>query len=153
MLLGFAMIAGAQEEKGSAKVREWLESKNFIFKAESVIPARGRLRQLTSPYDLVVKPDTVVAFLPYFGRAYVAPIDPSESGIKFTATDFDYTVKPGKKERWEVTIRPKEAQDVQEMYLTVFNNGKASLRVNSVNRQTISYNGYVEEGNAGKKGF
>lgn len=145
LLLLAVTIVQAQEKKEIA-TQQIVESKNYIFKAESVNPARSRVRYLTSDYDLVVTGDTVTAFLPYFGRAYSAPIDPSEGGIKFTSADFGYTVEKKKKRSWEILIRPKDALDVQELYLTIFDNNKASLRVNSVNRESISFNGYIVEG-------
>ena len=153
LLLLAATIVQAQEKK-EPTTQQIVESKNYIFKAESVNPARSRVRHLTSDYDLVVTSDTVIAFLPYFGRAYSAPIDPSEAGIKFTAADFEYTVEKKKKRGWEILIRPKDARDVQELYLTIFDNNKASLRVNSVNRESISFNGYIIEGKEkNKKAF
>ena len=134
--------------------RQWVESRNFIFKAESVFPQQGRSRQLTSEYDLTISRDTISSFLPYFGRAYSAPVNPSEGGIKFTSVKFDYQPAKEKKGRWEILIKPDDAQDVRELYLTVYNNGRATLRVNSVNRQTISFNGYIIEGPArAKKAF
>lgn len=148
LLLSVTAIVQAQE-KDAATTQQLVESKNYIFKAESVNPSRGRFRQLTSEYDLVVTSDTVIAFLPYFGRAYTAPIDPSEGGIKFTSSDFEYAVKKvekKKKSSWEVFIRPKNARDVQELYLTIFDNSRATLRVNSVNRESITFNGYIREG-------
>ena len=73
-----ATIIQAQEKK-EPTTQQIVESKNYIFKAESVNPQRGRFRYLTSAeYDLVVTSDTVIAYLPYFGRAYSAPINPSE---------------------------------------------------------------------------
>ena len=148
LLLSTFAVANAQE-KNETSAQQLIESKNFVFKAESVNPTRGRFRQLTSEYDLVVAVDTVVAFLPYFGRAYSAPISPSEGGIKFTSSDFEYAVKKvdkKKKSSWEVFIRPKNAHDVQELYLTIFDNSRATLRVNSVNRESISFNGYIVKG-------
>ncbi len=152
LLLAFSAVQ-AQETK-ELSTQQIVESKNFIFKAESVNPARSRVRYQTSDYDLAVTSDTVIAFLPYFGRAYSAPIDPSEAGIKFTSADFDYTVTKKKKSSWEILIRPKDASNIQELYLTVFDNKKASLRVNSVNRESISFDGYIIEGKEkNKKAF
>lgn len=62
------------------KLRSLLETKHFVFEAQSVNPQRGPTRQLTSPYDLKLNGDTVISFLPYFGRVY-APIRPEEGGI------------------------------------------------------------------------
>ena len=145
MLVMLATIIKAQEKK-QPTTQQIVESKNYIFKAESVNPPRGQLRHLTSEYDLVVTSDTVIAFLPYFGRAYSAPIDPSEGGIKFTSSDFDYTVEKKKRRSWQIMIKPRDANDIQALYLTVFDNNKTTLRINSVNRESISFNGYIVEG-------
>lgn len=145
LLLLLAPLTRAQE-KDELTTQQLLESKNYIFKAESVNPPRGRFRQLTSEYDLVVTGDSVIAYLPYFGRAYSAPINPTEGGIKFTSADFEYLMDKKKKRSYEIVIKPKDAQDVQALYLTVFDNNKASLRINSTNRESISFNGYIMPG-------
>jgi hypothetical protein len=150
-ITAIAFVARAQE-KDPAKVRAMVESKNFVFKADYVNPQTGRTRNLTSEYDLTIKPGEVISHLPYFGRAYSAPIN-SEGGIKFTSTDFDYKLLKQKEHSWDISIKPKDAKDVQEMFLTVFDNGTASLRVNSLNRQSISFRGYIVAGKEEKKAF
>ena len=145
LLVVLATIIQAQEKK-EPSTQQIVESKNYIFKAESVNPQRGRFRQLTSEYDVVVTSDTVTAYLPYFGRAYSAPINPSEGGIKFTSSDFEYTVEKKKRRSWQIMIKPKDASDIQALYLTIFDNNKATVRVNSLNRESISFNGYIIEG-------
>lgn len=146
VLLGMIQATTAQEGNNGSNLRAAIESKNYVFTAQSVTPQRGRLRQLTTEYDLVVRPDSIIAFLPYFGRAFSAPFDPSEAGIKFTSTEFDYSEKPGKKNATRVTIVPKDGKDANQLYLEIFENGRAFLRVNSNNRQSISYDGWVREG-------
>jgi hypothetical protein len=149
-----AAIASAQEDEKALIIQHAVDTKNFVFKAETVTPQRGRIRQLTPEYDLTIRPDTVMAFLPYFGRAFTAPIGTSEGGIKFTSTGFDYSLGKKKKNRWEITIAPKDATDVRKLYLSVYDNGRATLRVISNNRDGISYNGYIKEGGPiEKKGF
>src|SRR5436189_3589680 len=88
------------QDKDTTIIQQAIETKNFIFKAESVTPQRGRMRQLAPEYDVVVRPDTIISFLPYYGRAYSAPINPSEGGIQFTSTNFDYVISQKKKSRW-----------------------------------------------------
>ena len=104
---------------------------------------RGRTIQLTSDYTLTVRGDTVIAFLPYFGRAYTAPLDPAKGGIDFTSTNFDYKAKQRKKGNWEINIKPKDADDVRQLYLSFSASGFGNLQVTSLNRQTISFNGHV----------
>ena len=87
--------------------------------------------------------DSIVTYLPYFDRAYSAPVNLSQGGIQFTSTDFNYTVESKRKE-WIIVIKPREPVDVRELTLRVFKNGSASLMVNSTNRQSISYNGVIE---------
>ena len=133
----------AKDSKSDDKV-ELVKSRNFTFVAQSATPAAGRLRQLTTMYTLQVKNDTVISFLPYFGRAYVGPLDPTEIGLEFTTVAEQWIEKEGKKNSIEVKIVPKNAKDVRDMYLSVFKSGSATLRVNSNNRQPISFNGYVD---------
>jgi hypothetical protein len=101
------------------------------------------MRQLTSEYDLKVNGDSLTAYLPYFGRAYVAPIDPAKGGIQFTSEQSNYTLKM-KKNSFEITIVPKNIQEVRQLFLSVSSNGNARLQVISNTRDPISFNGYVE---------
>ena len=137
------------QEKDAAVLQQMFDTKNFIFKAETVNPQSGRTRQLTQEYDLTITRDKIVCFLPYYGRAFSAPVS-SEGGIKFTSIDFSYDVKQIKK-GWEITMVPKDVTDVHQMLLTAFTNGRATLQVTSNNRQNISFNGYVVKGKGVEK--
>ncbi len=90
--------ADKQAEK-AAVIRNLVDSQNYVFLAQSAMPMSGPVRQLTSDYDLSVTKSKVVSYLPYFGRAYAAPIDPSHSGIQFTYRKILITrLQSGKKE-------------------------------------------------------
>jgi hypothetical protein len=144
--LGCITAANTQESKSDeANIERLITGQRFIFKAQSAHPARGRMRDLSSEYDVLVTPDTVRSYLPYFGRAYSPSLDPRGGGIDFTSTSFDYSKKPKRKGGWEISIKPKDVRDIREMILTIFKNGSASLRVQSNNREVISFNGYVAE--------
>jgi hypothetical protein len=144
----FVFVAGAakSQDKDAAATTKMVESKNFVFKAQSASSQRGRTRQLTSEYDLVIKGDSIVSWLPFFGRAFTAPINNTDGGIKFTSTDFSYSSVKGKKDSWEINIKPKDVREVQQLNLSVYANGTASLRVTSTNRDMMSFLGYVKEG-------
>ncbi len=132
------------QELDSAVVRKAVETKNYIFKAQTATPQRGGFRQLSSEYDFVVKPDTIVSYLPYYGRAFSAPINTSDAGLQFTSTSYEYSVKNKKKDRREIMIKPKDVSRVRDLNLTVFDNGRASLRVNSNDREAITFDGYLK---------
>jgi len=140
------------QDKSVADIKTILESRNYVFKARTVYPQSGRMRQLTPDYDVTFTRDDITAYLPYFGKAYSAPINITEGGIKFTSTKFDYKSEKTSK-YWEITIKPKDAPDVQQLYLTVFDNGNANLRVTLTSRQPISFDGDIIEGKTEKKAF
>jgi hypothetical protein len=153
--VGLANAQSTRKERKAAHVAEIkniVEAQNYVFKANYVSPVRGISRALTSDYDLTVSKDTVTAFLPYFGRAYTAPYNPTEGGIKFTNTHFSYNSKAGKKDGWTVIIKPtgkdkniSDWRDVQTLTLSISSEGYASLQVISSNRDPISFNGTIEK--------
>ena len=149
-LLGNVQTAWTQtrQEKKAAKaleIKNLIDSQAYVFYAESVTPMSGRNRHLTSDYTVDITKEKVVSDLPYFGRAYSAPIGSSEGGIKFTSTNFEYAIKDRKKGGWNITIKPKDVQEVQSFNLSVFDNGSATLQVGSTNRQSISFSGEIRQ--------
>ena len=128
----------------AATVTRIVGEQRYTFKAQTVMPSTGRSRQLNDNYDVSVTKDSVNSWLPYFGRAFSAPLDPTKGGIQFTSTDFEYTTAQ-RNDGWEITIKPKDTRDVQEMFITIFKNGTANVRVSSISRQPISFTGYITE--------
>lgn len=148
LLTAFAFVprtGWAQDHKKDkkAKIKALVEAQHYVFKAQTALPMAGTTRQLTSDFDLQVSKDTIVSDLPYFGRAYTAPLNPAEGPLHFTSTKFDYIKSMNKKGGWNITIIPKDLQDPRQLTLTIFDNGTASVMVNSYNRQAISFNGYI----------
>jgi len=127
-----------------SSIKEKIDSQHFTFVAESVTPLRESKRFLTSSYDVYVSKDSLVAFLPYFGRATIAPINSNEGGIKFTSTNFSYEASQSKSNRWKIVLKPKDIQDVLQLNFIIFNNGSASLQVTSTSRDLISFEGQIK---------
>jgi Domain of unknown function (DUF4251) len=125
------------------KVTDLVTSQHYSFIAQSVTPSSGRVRQLDTQYDLRVSKEQVAADLPYFGTAYFSPVNPSEGGIKFASKDFDYNMVKRKKDGWDVLIKTKDISDQQNLNLTIYSNGKATLQVTGNTRQGISFSGYI----------
>jgi len=131
-----------QKEQKALRVKEQLASSDFTFCAMSANPMNFRTIHLTSYYDLKVSKDTIQAYLPYFGRAYTAPMDPAEGGIKFTSTCFDYSMVQGKHAgNWKITIKTHDTSRSFTLLVDIWDNGSAHLTVIDPNRQTISFQG------------
>lgn len=141
----FTAFSVKAQDKTPEEVKKILESQNYVFKANMAYPERGKSRDLTPEYDLTITPKSIISYLPYFGRAYAAPMPSSEGGIKFTSADFEYSTSK-KKKSLEITIKLKDVSDVRELYLSIYDNGNANLRVVSTNREGISFSGYIKEG-------
>lgn len=120
-----------------------IEERDFIFRANNAMPAGGRTIQLTSEYTFIVKKDTIDSFLPYFGRAFSAPIGTRRGGIEFVSTDFTYNENKKKNGSYEIEILPKDVSDVQRIFIVLSKNGYGSINVTSQNRQAITFNGQV----------
>jgi hypothetical protein len=141
-LLVTLAIAVHAQHLNKEQVRDLVNSRHFTFKAQSVIPMGAPSRILTSDYDLRVHGDSLISYLPYFGRSYTAPL-PNEAGMNFTSTDYTLTTKERKKNRLEITMLPKDTRLASELILTVYENGTAQLTVNSNEKQSIRYSGYI----------
>ena len=147
-LFTVATLQAQQVKEGSNSLqvlKTKLDSKRMTFVAQAANPARGSIIQLINLYDLQLKGDTLIAALPFFGRAFTAPVNPSDGGIRFTSTNFQYEVKQKKNKRWDVRIIPNDHQDVRQMFLSIFPNGNATLQVLSNSREAMSFTGYIRE--------
>lgn len=151
----FVTVASAQtkQEKEAAKaaeVKKLVDDRRFVFVTQSVLPQSGRVVQVNSDFDFTVTKDTIISYLPYFGRAFNVSSS-MEGGIKFTSNDFEYTTTEKKKGGWDIVIKPKDVREIQSVRLSITESGYAYVQVQSVNRQPISYNGYIREKISKKK--
>lgn len=140
-----AQNTNKQASSKADKIQNLIQEGSYVFNARTVLPMNGRVRHLTSLYDLTVSMDTIRAHLPYFGRAYSAPMNPSEGGIQFISTKFKYKVTSTKRGGWRINIEPEDVRDPQKLTLNISSGGSASLQVLSNRRQAISFNGIITE--------
>lgn len=147
LLIGMIILStscATRKDSGAAdsRVKSLVESRNFKFDAQFATPMGGRQIQITGPYDLIISGKTLTVHLPYYGVAYRAPIGADEPGIKFSSTDFTYTVSE-RKSGWNIRITPQDQQEVRALNLRIGSSGIATLQVTSNYRQSISYSGKV----------
>ena len=128
------------------EITKKVESKNFTVVINYANPMRMKQRYLTSEYDLQIKNDSAFAYLPYFGVAYSAPYGMGEGGIKFADFMKDYSMEPTKKkDGWDIRFKVKNAENNYDISLSVFNNGRAMVVVNSYSRDPITFTGEVNQ--------
>jgi len=141
-----------------------LEAQNYVFVATSASPLNandinkvlssmpgytggaGNIILTGANYDLTVTADSVVAFLPYYGRSFTPKMGGiDEGGIKFKSKKFSYKTTPRKKGGWIISIVPKDVKDNYSLTLTATEKGYASLTVTNNTQQPITFNGYLAE--------
>jgi len=132
-----------QRQARTVEVQRMIEMQDYKFVAQRTNPMQGRSISLTSAYDLRVGNDTISAYLPYFGRAYIAPMDPLDGGIKFESSDFTYQLEQARRGGWIAKITIRDARHRIDMVLQISTNGSASLSVNDVTRQPITFSGII----------
>lgn len=139
---------GLSRQESATKYIEAIKQGKFTFTADRVIPRRGSSRYLTGSYSVKVADDTLDVYLPYFGRAYSAPFNPTEGGFKFVSTDFDYSVKEQKNGMYEVKIVPNDIKNADirgtVLLFALGDNGYASLTVTSDKREPVGFSGRFE---------
>lgn len=159
LLVFVSLSANAQTDK--ATTQRIVEAKHFTFVATSAMPmsstelnsilssmpggSGGNINLTGGNYDIRISPDSIITYLPYYGRAFNAPMDQDENGYKFTSTKFAFKSNPRKKGGWDIIIIPQDGKEKVSMNLTVSVSGYASLVVNSSSKQSITYNGYLAE--------
>lgn len=132
-------VVGASE----AEMAQAITSGKWIFVANQVMPQRGRSRTLTSRYTVILNNDTLTSALPYFGRAYTAPIGETTSPLDFSSTNFTLNKNESGTGRWEINIRANDIREVQVYNFTLFTNGSAQLNVQLTNRSPVNFSGRV----------
>lgn len=148
IIIVFSNCSGSGKNTGnnqSSAFKQMVDSQNFIFTAQSVIPFRENYRYLTSLYNVIISKDTLRSYLPYFGRIYVAPSNPDKLDLDFTSTNFSYEVTPHKKNGWEIGIKPKDYPEIQQYLFTIYDNGAANLTVTRTSADPITFNGIIQK--------
>ena len=148
----FAQNKQAKTNAKTAEIRALIENQNFNFTAQYANPQGGGHKYLTSDYSLTIKKDSLIAYLPYFGRGYFdIPYNPTDDGIKFTSTKFSYKVTEKRKGGWDVIIVPSDVKYYSRINIYVSQSGSANADFTITNRSFISFDGYVEANKAPKK--
>lgn len=91
------MTAAERAEKALA-VERALASRHYVVDVQMMYPRSGRAVNVSSNYSLEIKGDTVVSYLPYFGRAYSIPYGGGKA-FNFSAPIISYESASDQKEK------------------------------------------------------
>lgn len=128
-----------------------LASGRYVFKAiraNTSLRSKPTVELSTSSYDFRVTADSIRSYLPYYGKAYSAPMGRSESPLDFLSTDFTIksSVKQGKKASSTIIRIQMKSQERKISYsatINVASNGSATLTIESNEITPITFYGEV----------
>ena len=134
----------AQKEAEMAhNVHQQLQERHFDIEVDYMLPLGHGARRLSYGYDLAVRGDSIISYLPYFGRAYQLPYGGGK-GLNFTAKINRYVLEKGKKGLMRVTIDTRNEEDVYTYSLEVYPSGKCAVHVQSQNKRPIDFSGTMK---------
>ena len=139
------LSAQTKKEKKELKkqaVEKLVTSGKYKINVNRALPARGRSVTLTSPYSVEIRNDSVISYLPYYGRAYSIPYGGGE-GLNFKAPLTDYKLEWDKKETAKIKFSARSEEEF-DFSIDVFSNGSSTIFVNMQNRQSISFQGELD---------
>lgn len=127
-----------------AEIETAVQSGHWVFSAQRATGDVGRSRQLTTDYTVAVRGDSMISYLPYFGRAYAGSAGlETKSVLDFRSVDFTLSKEINKKGATVIIIKPADYTDVQSYTFTIFSNGRADLNVLLTSRSPITFSGSV----------
>ena len=132
----------AREAKEARMVRQGVETGNFTINIDRMYPLRGTSKTVTN-YSVKVKDGVLYSHLPFIGQAWRVPYGGGHA-LNFDAPIVNYTVTQPRTDGYEIRIYVKTDEDEHLYRLTVFDNGRASLDVQSQNRDRISFSGEMD---------
>ncbi len=146
----FFFSTGCTTEKHASKtasteeIVKAISTDRWIFTVHNVMPQSGRSRSANGIYEVHCSSDTVVVYLPYFGRSYSAAMN-SKGPLDFQTTSFSFTKKQNRKAGWDIMIKPKDNSEIQSLSFILYDNGSAQLNVLLTNRSPISFSGIISQ--------
>lgn len=147
VLVACSSLTPAEKAERQAKraqaVEQALAARHYRVSVNMMYPRRGKAKTVSSDYGLEVKGDTLVSYLPYFGRAYNVPYGGGK-GLNFTETFTEYHSQKLSNGATQVLIKVKNEEDVYNFTLEIFDNGSTSIDLNSRERESINYSGNME---------
>jgi len=137
-------IRAEKEAKKKAEIKKLMDSDDFIFQATHALPLGGGSIFLNHDYDVHLKKDSVFSYLPFYGVAYHIEYGGRNSGFIFEEPVEDFS-KEFDKNNYLVKFKVDHGNDNVVFTFHITELGYATLNINSTNRQSISYYGYMEK--------
>ena len=152
-LISFLIMSCSSGKSVSGKVDKYawivqrIDSGKFKIEVNQAYPMPGTVSEgvinLTSMYTLEIRNDSVLSWLPYYGRAYVAPMDPNRGGLEFMEPYSNYKKIYSSKKGFTINFNAKTKEDNYRFVVEIGPEGYASIGVTCYKRSFIRFSGQM----------
>jgi len=131
-----------EKAKQTAQVQQAIAERNMRFELRAAYPRRGGMITSVSDFFLEVRGDSVISYLPFYGRAYYIPLGGGK-GLNFDAKIIDFIEQRVKKDMTRVVFDTHSGEDLYRFTLDIFDNGEATIYVLPQERDRIHYDAFL----------
>ena len=128
--------------KDERSVADAIAARQWHIDITSMNTMRYGSKAVTSDFYLELRGDTLHSYLPYLGQARVSPSFSPSIGLNFEEPVLSYKESTPKSKKYtQIDIDVKTREDSYHYVIEVKDSGKATIRVRSLNRDPISFDG------------
>jgi hypothetical protein len=134
-----------KKEKTQVAVAGAIAARQWHIEISSMTTMRYGSRTVTPDFYLELRGDTLRSYLPYLGQAQVSPTLSPSIGLNFEEPVLSYNdSKPKSNKYTQIDIDVRTREDSYHYVIEIYDNGQAYIRVRSMNRDPISFDGKLE---------
>lgn len=129
-------------EREEVKTTDAIAAKKWRIDIRSMNTMRYGSRMVTPDFYLELRGDTLCSYLPYLGQARVSPMLSPAIGLNFEKPVLSYKEsQPKSKKYTQIDIDVRTQEDNYHYVIQLYDSGEAYIRVRSLNRDPISFDG------------
>ena len=133
-----------KKERKQVAVLGAIADKRWHIDITSMNTLRYGSRMVTSDFYLKLRGDTLRSYLPYLGDVQMPTMSPS-IGLNFDEPVLSYKEsKPKSNKYTQIDIDVRTREDSYHYVIEIYDNGQTYIRVRSMNRDHISFDGTLE---------
>ena len=129
-------------EREEVKTSDAIAAKKWRIDIRSMNTMRYGSRMVTPDFYLELRGDTLCSYLPYLGQARLSPMLSPAIGLNFEKPVLSYKEsQPKSKKYTQIDIDVRTQEDNYHYVIQLYDSGEAYIRVRSLNRDPISFDG------------
>ena len=130
------------DSKDERTVAEAIAAKQWRIDINSMNTMRYGARSASPDFYLELRGDTLHSYLPYLGQAQVSPMLSPSIGLNFEEPVLSYKESmPKSKKYTQIDIDARTREDSYHYVIEIYDSGQSTIRVRSLNRDPISFDG------------